>query len=227
MKGATTSTQAAAHKAVLFDFDGTMGRSLHLWRDAYRASLAERNIHLELEELTLNCFHRCQKEVTEALAIRDPEEFKESVWNGVRSRLHEVDPYPEFLETLTELRALGFKTGVVTNSRRVTVEPVLERWGILEKFGAIITIDDVRNGKPDPEPVHHAINKLNVSPSDTFFVGDWDTDVHAAKKAGTRAIAFSPSENHEFLSNEDLRRSDPNFVVDSFVALKTLLMPRV
>ncbi len=215
------------HKAVLFDFDGTMGRTLHLWRESYKASLVERGIHLEMEELTLNCFHRCQSEVTRSLAIKDPESFKESVWTRVRDRLHEVDPYPECLETFAELHRLGVKTGIVTNSRRATVEPVLHRWGIFGKLGAIITIDDVSNGKPDPEPVHHAINKLNVSPSDTYFVGDWDTDIHAARRAGTRAIAFSPSENHQFLSTEDLRRSSPNFLVDSFAALKTLLMPRI
>lgn len=227
MSGVSTPSNVSQGRAVLFDFDGTMGRSLHVWRDAYRASLEERGIHLEIEEVTLNCFHRCQKEVTKTLAIADPEAFKESVWAGVRSRLHQVEPYPEFLETLAEIRQSGFKTGIVTNSRRVTVEPILARWGILDTFEVIITIDDVSNGKPDPEPVHHAINKLNVSPSDTFFVGDWDTDVHAARKAGTRAVAFSPQENHQFLSSEDLRRSEPNFFVDSFSALKQLLFPKV
>jgi pyrophosphatase PpaX len=226
MSAAVTPNKNSQDRAVLFDFDGTMGRSLHVWRDAYRASLQERGIHLEVEELTLNCFHRCQKEVIRTLAITDPEVFKESVWAGVRSRLHQVEPYPEFLETLSEIHKSGIKIGIVTNSRRATVEPILERWGILQTFGVIITIDDVANGKPDPEPVHHAINKLNVSPSDTFFVGDWDTDIHAAKKAGTRAVAFSPKENHQFLSSEDLRRSEPNFVVDSFSALKQLLFPR-
>jgi HAD superfamily hydrolase (TIGR01509 family) len=211
-------------RAVLFDFDGTMGRTLHVRRDAYRASLAERGIELEAPELINNCFHRCQREVVKSLAISDPEIFKESIWARVRARMDDVEPYPGLLEALQEIRNNGFKTGIVTNSRRANVEPILERWNIRELFDALITIDDVANGKPDPEPVHHAINRLNVSPSDTFFVGDWDSDVHAAGKAGAKSIAFSPAENHEFLSLEELLRSKPTFVVESYTALRELIL---
>jgi HAD superfamily hydrolase (TIGR01509 family) len=210
----TLSKEAKAPRAVLFDFDGTMGRTLHVWRDAYQASLVERGIELEASELINNCFHRSQREVVKTLAISDPEEFKESIWARVRAKMDAVEPYP------------GFQTAIVTNSRRANVEPILARWNIQELFEAIITIDDVANGKPDPEAVHHAINRLNVSPCDTFFVGDWDSDVLAAGKAGAKTIAFSPDENKEFLSLEELKRSNPTFIVESYAALRELLLPK-
>ena len=221
----TLSKRAKTPKAVLFDFDGTMGRTLHVWRDAYQASLVERGIELEASELINNCFHRCQREVVKSLAISDPEKFKESIWARVRAKMDAVEPYPGFLEALRHLRENGFKTAIVTNSRRANVEPILVRWKIREHFEVMITIDDVSNGKPDPEAVHRAINRLNVSPSDTFFVGDWDSDVHAAGKAGAKTIAFSPDENKEFLSLEELKRSNPTFMVESYAELRELLLP--
>ncbi len=226
MASDTLSKEAKAPRAVLFDFDGTMGRTLHVWRDAYQASLVERGIELEASELINNCFHRSQREVVKTLAISDPEEFKESIWARVRAKMEAVEPYPGFLEALRHIRENGFKTAIVTNSRRANVEPILARWNIQELFEAIITIDDVANGKPDPEAVHHAINRLNVSPCDTFFVGDWDSDVHAAGKAGAKTIAFSPDENKEFLSLEELKRSNPTFIVESYAALRELLLPK-
>lgn len=221
----TLSKQAKTPRAVLFDFDGTMGRTLHVWRDAYQASLIERGIELDASELINYCFHRSQREVVKSLAISDPEEFKESIWGRVQSKMDSVQPYPGFLEALRHLRENGFKTAIVTNSRRANVEPILVRWKIREHFEVMITIDDVSNGKPDPEAVHRAINRLNVSPSDTFFVGDWDSDVHAAGKAGAKTIAFSPDENKEFLSLEELKRSNPTFIVESYAELRELLLP--
>lgn len=212
-------------RAVLFDFDGTMGRTLHMWRDAYDESLKERGIQLDRCELIDNCFHRSQREVIAELAITDPEIFKESVWSRVRALVEHVEPYPDLLDVLGVFREQGFKIGIVSNSRRENIEPILARWGIADHFDVIITIDDVSNGKPDPEAIHHAINRLNVSPSSTFYVGDWDTDVHAASRAGAKTVAFSPDENREFLPLEVLQRAAPHHVVDSHKSLGQLLVP--
>jgi phosphoglycolate phosphatase-like HAD superfamily hydrolase len=69
------------------------------------------------------------------------------------------------------------------------------------------------------------MNKLNVSPSATFYVGDWDTDVHAASRAGAKTVAFSPNENREFLPLEVLQQAKPHHVVDSHRGLRELLVP--
>lgn len=212
-------------RAVLFDFDGTMGRTLHHWRDAYHESLRERGIELGRPELIDNCFHSSQKQVIADLAISDPEIFKEAVWARVRALVEHVEPYPDLFEVLGVFREHGFKIGIVSNSRRANIQPILVRWGIVDHFDVIITIDDVSNGKPDPEAIHHAMNRLNVSPSSTFYVGDWDTDVHAASRAGAKTVAFSPDENREFLPLEVLQRAAPHHVVDSHKSLGQLLVP--
>lgn len=210
-------------RGVFFDFDGTMGRSLATWASAYGDALRYHGVELAHEDLIDCCFHRPQHEVIAQHGLSDPHSFKELVWESVRQRTHEVDPYPHFVETFHALRGAGYRMAVVSNSRRVNIEPVLIRWGIHDLFDAIVTIDDVTHGKPDPEALHHALNKLKLSPSETFMVGDSTVDIRAGHKAGLKTIAFSPEENWRFVALETLRESSPSHVVHSYLELRALL----
>lgn len=221
----TKAPHAHTPRGVLFDFDGTMGRSLGTWATAYGDALRHHGVELSHTELIECCFHRPQHEVIAQHGVSDPEAFKELVWERVRQRVDEVEPYPHFVETFHALRGLGYKIAVVTNSRRVNIEPVLTRWGIHDHFDAIITIDDVSHGKPDPEAVHHALNQLNVSPSEAYIVGDSTVDIRAGHRAGIKTIAFSPEENWPFLALETLKETAPSHVVHSYQELHALLNP--
>jgi phosphoglycolate phosphatase-like HAD superfamily hydrolase len=112
---------------------------------------------------------------------------------------------------------------VVTNSRRSAVEPVLRRWNVHQYFEEILTIDDVSNGKPDPEMIHKAINSLNLSPSDTYIIGDSRADVNAGKNAGIRTIGFSPEENRKYLAFDILKGLEPSHLVHSYDHLREVL----
>ena len=210
-------------RGVLFDFDGTMGRSLSTWASAYGDALRHHGVDLAHDELIDCCFHRPQHEVIAQHGVADPHGFKELVWESVRLRVDEVDPYPHFVETLHALRSAGYRVAVVSNSRKVNIEPVLVRWGIYDLFDAIVTIDDVTHGKPDPEAVHHALNRLNVSPSEAYIVGDSTVDIRAGHRAGIKTIAFSPDENWRFLALETLKETSPSHVVHSYRELRALL----
>lgn len=218
----TTQVNGTA-RGVLFDFDGTIGQSLGTWATAYGDALRHHGVELPHDELIDCCFHRPQSEVIARHGLSDPTAFKALVWESVRLRGHEVEPYPHFVETFHALREAGYRLAVVSNSRRAAIEPVLTRWGIHDLFDAIITIDDVAHGKPDPEAVHHALNKLNVSPSQTYIIGDSTVDIHAGHRAGIKTIAFSPEENRRFLALEALQEASPSHVVYSYKELRTLL----
>jgi pyrophosphatase PpaX len=112
---------------------------------------------------------------------------------------------------------------VVTNSRRATVQPVLSRWQLEHLFDAVLTIDDVSHGKPDPEMIHRALNMLNISPSHAYIIGDSKSDVIAGKRAGIKTIAFSPQDNWKYLALEALRFTEPSHLVHSFGELWDVL----
>ena len=210
-------------RGILFDFDGTMGATLPSWADAFGAAMREHGVDPDPEELIRYCFHSCPDEVIRNYGIEDGRGFKERVWSGVVKRMETVAHYPLLPQTLQALESGGFKMAVVTNSRRTAVEPVLERWNVRHHFEAVITIDDVSYGKPDPEMIHHAINQLNLSPSQSYIIGDSRADVKAGKRAGIRTIGFSPSENWEYMAFETLRHLKPSHLIHSYQELWEVL----
>jgi pyrophosphatase PpaX len=215
-----STTQLHAHhgsaRGILFDFDGTLGVTLPSWTAALGTVMHENGLQTSEEDLIRYCFHSCPDEVIRNHNIEDGTRFKERVWASVVERMDTVDHYPLLPETLHALRRDGYKMAVVTNSRRVAVEPVLHRWNIHHHFEAVITIDDVAHGKPDPEMIHHALNRLNLSPSDTYIIGDSRADVNAGKRAGIRTIAFSPEANWKYLAFDALKNLAPSHLIHSY-----------
>lgn len=222
-----SASLAPAHqrptRAMLFDFDGTLGITLPSWTRAFGDTMREHGINPTEEDLITYCFHSCTDEVIRNHGITDGERFKERVWATVVEHMRSVDHYPLIPETLNALREEGFKMAVVTNSRRAAVEPVLRRWNLHHHFDAVITIDDVSHGKPDPEMIHHALNRLNLSPSHTYIIGDSRADVNAGKRAGIRTIGFSPEANWKYMAFDALRDLEPSHLIHSYDDLWNVL----
>ena len=111
--------------------------------------------------------------------------------------LNDVKFYPDVSETFHELKISGFKIAIVTSSRRNMIEK------IKIKADAIVTMDDVSSGKPDPEAYLKAIKIMECTTSRTIVVGDIDNDLIPAKKLGCIAILVNhgtqkKSENKDY-----------------------------
>jgi HAD superfamily hydrolase (TIGR01509 family) len=84
------------------------------------------------------------------------------------------------------------------------VRTVLKKLTIEDAFEVIVTGDDVKNGKPDPEIYLLAATKLGVDPSECLVLEDAEKGVKAAKEAGMKCIAVPT----EFTKNLDFSRAD-------------------
>jgi HAD superfamily hydrolase (TIGR01509 family) len=208
---------------MLFDFDGTLGVTLPSWTSAFAAAMQAHGIEATEAEVIKDCFHRPTADLIKKHGIEDGARFKSQLWSSVMEQMNHVEHYPRIPETLDALRDAGFKMAVVTNSRRVAVEPVLQRWNLHHHFDAIFTIDDVTHGKPDPEMIHRALNRLNLSPSDTYIIGDSRADVNAGKNAGIRTIGFSPEANWKYMAFDVLRDLEPSHLIHSYDELWEVL----
>jgi HAD superfamily hydrolase (TIGR01509 family) len=92
------------------------------------------------------------------------------------------------VELLDFLRARGLPLGLATSSSRTTVERHLGRAGLLDRFQAVATRDDVRHGKPQPDVYIEAARRLRVPPRHCIALEDSNTGLTAAHAAGTMAI---------------------------------------
>lgn len=91
-----------------------------------------------------------------------------------------MDGIRPFLAWL-EARHLG--RGLVTRNSRKSVELVLARLRL--KFDAVVTREDAPP-KPAPDPVWLACRRMSLDPSEVLFVGDYEFDMLAGRRAGAR-----------------------------------------
>ena len=89
---------------------------------------------------------------------------------------------------LSRLKAENFKIGVVTNSIRETTKFMLDRANVFHFLDAVITNEDVRNPKPDPEGYALSCERLGIKPEQALVVEDGSYGIQAAKRAGCNVL---------------------------------------
>jgi sugar-phosphatase len=74
----------------------------------------------------------------------------------------------------------------------------------------VVTSDDIKNGKPDPEPYLKGASLLGISPEDCVVVEDAPAGIRAGKAAGTRVIACRTT-----ASEAELKDAGPDWIVEN------------
>ena len=144
-------------RACIFDMDGLLLDSEHIWFRANKAFLARRGCeyNLEMRRAVLGLRER---ETTETLArlcgISEPLESLVQERKAVMLQEFQSAPdlrlMPGARELLESLRG-RFPLALASSSPRALVEIAVERTGIGKYFSVIIAGEDVTNGKPSPD----------------------------------------------------------------------------
>ena len=175
-------------KAILFDLDGVLIDSFDSWYLAFNKTLEKFG----------------KRKVS-------PREFREKCWGpdlrynmgkfGLGddaieycqaqhiNHIKEIKIFPETREILDLLKE-KVKLGLVTNTPANDVYKTLEFFDLKNYFDVIVTGDDVKKGKPDPEIVIKACESLGLDPIDVMLVGDTRSDVLAGKSAGCTTVGL-------------------------------------
>lgn len=85
---------------------------------------------------------------------------------------------------LSRLTRDGFRMAVCSNSIRSSLELMLQRSGIDGYFEFVMSNEDVRQSKPEPEIYLSAIAKMNLVPAEVMIVEDAPHGVEAARRSG-------------------------------------------
>ena len=187
---------AAVASAVIFDMDGVLLDSGAHHRDAWRQLLADlglepapdfwrRTIGRPAEEAVANLLDRpVDAEEAAALARRKRQHYTRLVARGMLP----VAGAPAFVTMLAGERV---PRAVATSASRHDVESLLTEIGVREHFEVIVTADDVRWGKPNPEVYLRAAGRLGLPPKGCLVFEDSVVGVHAARNAGMRVIGLT------------------------------------
>jgi len=100
------------------------------------------------------------------------------------------------------LQNKGYLLGLVTGTPKAEIEKILPD-RIRGLFDCIIAGDQVKNGKPDPEPYLAAARGLNVAAECCLVVENAPLGIQSAQKAGMFCVALTTSLPKEYLKNAD------------------------
>ncbi len=111
--------------------------------------------------------------------------------------------------------ARHFPIAIASGARNEEIRRILEPAGLAGWFAAIISAEDVRFGKPHPEPFLRAHEKLrekdqSLKISDCVAIEDSIGGIESAHKAGMRCLAIAHS-----YGPERLREAGPEWIIDS------------
>jgi beta-phosphoglucomutase len=128
---------------------------------------------------------------------------------------------PGIAPLLHDLWGRGYQLGLVTGSAGSVVDESLSPTGLAELFAAIVTGDEVSQGKPNPEPYQIAANRLGVSPFDCLAVENAPLGIRSAKAAGMGCVAIETT-----LPAARLLAADADRVFPDAADLRTWLLSK-
>lgn len=130
--------------------------------------------------------------------------------------------YPNVVPTLKSLKAKDYRLVLVTNKPYDFIQPLLEGLGMNGLFELCLGGDSLARKKPDPLPLLHVCERLEIGTSQCVMVGDSKNDIQAANAANMQSIGVSYGYNY----GEQITVYEPDSVVDDFAEILTLLDER-
>jgi HAD superfamily hydrolase (TIGR01509 family) len=192
-------------RAVLFDLDGTLVDSAHLWRAALGSLVVRRDGTRPPVQVMDGLTGLTTREAVSIIrgrlgwSVRDPEldarqidEDTDWVECSVgETYLQRVVWRDGALGLLAAIRAVGVATGLVTSSGRGVVEALLSHRGG-PVFDVVVCGSDVASAKPHPEPYLTAADRLGVLPGECVAIEDSTPGLRSALAAGCGVVAVGP-----------------------------------
>jgi beta-phosphoglucomutase len=196
-------------EAVLFDFDGILVDSEPMHHRAFNEVLDPLGMEIPWKEYVeiymgfddrdafREAFRAKGIDLDDAnlarLVAAKSRAFQDGLRNGVTA-------YPGAVPMIESLHAAGRPLALCSGALRSDIDPILAQLGVVRCFDVIVSTDDVRRSKPDPESYALAFSRLSerhpallTVPDKSVAVEDTPAGIRSAKGAGLRVLAVTNS----------------------------------
>jgi len=181
--------------AVVFDMDGVLVDTEHLW-DEVREALTEEwggRYTPEAQEAMMGMSSReSSRYLHETVGLREPPEvINDEVVRRMLARYEtDLPVLPGAVDAVRQLAADGLSLAVASSSNRPLIDAVLSRLDLAEAFSVTVSSEEVERGKPAPDVYLEAARRLSVDPARCAAVEDSASGIRAAHAAGMRVVAY-------------------------------------
>lgn len=179
-------------KTVLFDFDGTIADTLPCCFAAFHSTFAAFLSREYTDAQIVSLFGPTEIElIKKEIPAEYHEEAIEHFYRVYAEEQGREQNPPKILQMIGAFHRAGVKLGIVTGKGRRSADISIEHLQLKPFFSIVVTGDDVERPKPDPEGIYKAMTALGANADQTWFVGDSDTDIQAARAAGVTAVGVN------------------------------------
>lgn len=220
-------------KAVLFDLDGTLIDTAadfiriiqQMCRDEQRPIVDAEHIRTQVSEGARAMVKLVypELEVTNPVFLAHRQRFLTAYGDNI---VVDTDLFAGMYALLEELEAHAIPWGIVTNKPRGLSESLLAELNLSDRCAVLVCPEDVRNTKPDPEPMYLAAKQLDLDAKDIIYVGDHPRDIDAGRNADMYTIlaayGYLPLE-----SRDDLAAWQADAIIHTVSELHQLLKQKI
>jgi 2-haloacid dehalogenase len=153
-----------------------------LWREKQVEYTWRRGLMREYAD-----FGVCTRQALDFAALSLEAELSADQREWLVEAYQNLQPFPDVIPGLERLRSEGHTLVAFSNGVERTARVLLGRGGVLDSLEAVVSVDDLRTFKPDPEVYRYLARRLDRPPEETWLVSSNAWDVIGAKSAGLRA----------------------------------------
>jgi HAD superfamily hydrolase (TIGR01509 family) len=181
-------------EAVVFDLDGVIVDSEHVW-DAAREALARERSGRWHEGAQQDMMGMSSVEwsryMHDVIGLKDPpEEISAEVARRLEATYREELPLIDGATEAVARLAERWPLAVASSSNRPIIDLVLELSGLDRFFRATVSSEEVSRGKPAPDVYLEAARRLGADPERSTAVEDSSSGILSARAAGMRVVAI-------------------------------------
>ena len=198
----------AVLRAIIFDFNGILVDDEPIHLEMFRKVLREEGIPISEKDYYARylgmddrgCFtaaYRDHGEKLDAAALADLVRRKARYYRETIAKRMTV--FPGVKKLIPELSS-RYPLAIASGALRSEIDMILRSIGLTEYFQAIVSAEDVGEGKPNPEIFLKALDLLNqgaggkaVLPSECLVVEDSKEGILGARRAGIKCLAVANS----------------------------------
>ncbi|HWN33511.1 MAG TPA: HAD family phosphatase [Pseudonocardia sp.] len=196
-------------RAALFDLDGTLVDSERRSQAAWTRLFQAHGVPLDRELVASFAGRPGRVVLAENRGLFDARHTVDALFAEAMSYATEpAAPVPGAVELLRAVHGSGVPVGVVTSATRGYAHAELTALGVRPLVAPVITAEDVRAGKPEPEGYLAGCRALDVEPGCTVVFEDSPAGVTSAKRAGAFCVAVSTTTPAAALADADLVVAD-------------------
>ena len=181
-------------EAVVFDLDGVIVDSEHVW-DEVREELARERGGRWHEGAQADMMGMSSVEwsryMHDVIGLTEtPEDISDEVVRRMLARYGDELPLIDGAVEAVERLAGSFRLALASSSNRPLIDAVLARAGLAGHFEVTVSSEEVARGKPAPDVFVEAARRLDLAPERCAAVEDSGNGIRAAHAAGMRVVAI-------------------------------------